>query len=642
MKKFTSILFLCGCLLYAAAATAHAQSGTTGPLAWSITNGTLTISGTGAMPDYTSTGMPWYDYRNSITAVEIGSGVTSIGKYAFSDCDGLTFIEVASDNPNYSSENGVLFNKNKTLLIDYPCKKTATSYIIPNSVTAIGEGAFAFCDGLTSVTIPGSVTEIGLSAFAFCNGLTEITNYATTPQAIIFEYGDIFSGGNIDRGECVLHVPKGSLTAYRAAEVWKYFEIVKMGNINGKAGPLAWSFANGTLTISGRGAMPDYSDGAPWYNHRKSIAQVVIGNSVTGIGAYAFYECEGLTSVFIPQSVTVIGESAFSDCDGLTFIEVASDNPNYSSENGVLFNKNKTALIQYPCKKTATSYIIPNSVTTIENVAFSFSSDLTSIEATLGNASYSSENGVLFNKDKTALIRCPGGKTGVYAIPESVTAIEEQAFLGCSSLASVTIPESVTAIGKHAFLGCSSLASVTIPNSATAIGEHAFCGCNGLTSVTIPNLVTAIGEYAFSECSSLTSIMIPNSVTAIGEGAFFNCAGLTSVIIGNSVTAIGDYAFTNCSGLVTVTVSNSVTAIGKYAFYACAGLAEIVNHATTPQAIKGNVFNVFIIFSGIDKKNCVLRVPKGSLAAYRTARVWKKFKNIEAITSDVGELFAPV
>lgn len=137
-------------------------------------------------------------------------------------------------------------------------------------------------------------------------------------------------------------------------------------------------------------------------------------------------------------------------------------------------------------------------------------------------------------------------------IPNSVTSIEDGAFSGCSGLTSVTIPNSVTSIGEAAFYKCSGLTSITIPNSVTSIEGFVFNDCSGLTSVTIPNSVTSIGDYVFRNCSSLTSFTIPNSVESIGECAFSGCSGLTSVTIPNSVTNIGDYAFHLCPELLDV------------------------------------------------------------------------------------------
>ena len=228
--------------------------------------------------------------------------------------------------------------------------------------------------------------------------------------------------------------------------------------------------ATGTLTISGTGAMTDYtsSSSAPWYSYRSKIKTVDIGNGVTSIGNYAFRDCSHLTSVTIPNSVTSIGRYAFYRCSGLT------------------------------------SVTIPNSVTSIGNYAFDGCSGLTSIIVESGNTVYDSR------ENCNAIIKT--------STNELVT--------GCKN---TVIPNSVTSIGLGAFDGCYGLTSINIPNSVTSIGNGTFNGCTGLTSVTIPNSVKSIGIDAFMGCSGLTSVIIPNSVTSIGDCAFYDCSGLTSV-----------------------------------------------------------------------------------------------------------------
>ena len=253
-----------------------------------------------------------------------------------------------------------------------------------------------------------------------------------------------------------------------------------------------------------------------------TIPSEIDGKPVTSIGDSAFEDCTGLTSIMIPNSVTSIGDGAFCRCTGLT------------------------------------SITIPNSVTSIGSWAFEICTSLTSINVASGNNYYSDNNGVLFNKKKTELIRYPEGKSQTsYTIPNSVTSIGDGAFWNCTGLTSITIPNSVTSTGYGAFKYCSSLTSITIPNSVTSIGDWAFQDCTGLTSITIPNSVTSIGGSAFASCSSLTSITIPNSVTSIGDCAFASCTGLTSITIPNSVTSIGDGAFSDCTGLKDVYYTGS-------------------------------------------------------------------------------------
>ena len=196
-------------------------------------------------------------------------------------------------------------------------------------------------------------------------------------------------------------------------------------------------------------------------------------------------------------------------------------------------------------------------------------------------------------------------------IPNSVTSIGERAFEECHSLTSVTIPNSVTSIGVEAFYRCKSLASIVIPNGVTSIGKSTFIECHSLTSVTIPNSVTSIGESAFEECHSLTSITIPNSVTSIGVFAFQGCKSLTSITIPNSVKSIGKYAFYNCESLTSVTIPNSVTSIGDWAFEYCSSLTSITFERSTPPVFGKDMF--------ANTNNFSIYVPCGTKDAYVAA-----------------------
>ena len=220
-----------------------------------------------------------------------------------------------------------------------------------------------------------------------------------------------------------------------------------------------------------------------------------------------------------------------------------------------------------------TELILPNSVTSIGESAFSGCSGLEKIAVESGNSCYDSRdncNSIIDTETNTLIVGCKNS-----VIPNSVTSIGYYAFYGCSGMTELILPNSVTSIGDFAFEGCSGLTELTLPNSVRSIGNCAFSLCRGLTELTLPNSLTEIGKYAFRGCRGLTELILPNSVTSIEESAFRGCSGLIELTLPSSVTSVGESAFSGCSGLTELTLPNSVTSIGNYAFSDCSGLEKI-------------------------------------------------------------------
>jgi hypothetical protein len=359
-----------------------------------------------------------------------------------------------------------------------------------------------------------------------------------------------------------------------------------------KSGQTTVKLENKILRVGGNGVMEDYhcnmpiAGTAPWYGDcffddpkfcHLPITDVVIENGVTHIGKFAFCGLKKLKNVTIPASVVSIGEGAFHNCSSLTSITVATDNAYYASVDGVLFNKNKTILIRYPQGKNG-AYTIPSSVTTVGAAAFHGSTGLTSV--TIPNSVTIIESGLelLPYRDHNSLTSITGDvKLGWMS----------GTFGNCTSLASITIPSSVTFIGNWAFSGCTGLTSLMIENGVESIGKYAFFDCTSLTSITIPNSVTSIGDRAFSGCTGLTSLTVAEDNTNYSsvDGVLFNKTKDTLIhypggrlgayTIPDSVTSIGNWAFQGCTGLTSVTFPSSVMSIGKKAFFDCTTLTSV-------------------------------------------------------------------
>ena len=585
----------------------------------------------------------------TLTSAIISNCITSIGGSAFSGCSGLASIEIPNSvtkigESAFSGCNGL------------------TSIEIPNSVTEIEKYAFRGCTGLTSIVIPNSVTKIGVSVFENCTGLTSVEfnaencismgsssypvfngctalstvtigeNVKTIPRYTfdgcnklvslksqipadkLFALAtNVFSG--IDKNTCTLYVPYGAKETYASTAGWSEFtNIVELEpeTIGGSCGDnVNWTYDNGLLTISGNGAMDDYTwpKSSPWTEYKSEIKTVVIEDGVTSIGGEAFVGCTGLTSIEIPSSVNSIANYAFYDCTALTAV----------------------------C---------------ISDLASWCNVDLGGKSNPLSNVCNLYLNGALL----TELV-----------IPDGVSKIKDWVFSNCCSLTSVTIPSSVTSIGGSAFYNCTGLTSVTIPSSVKSIESLAFGFCSNVKTITIGFGVkdyckAFVGTYAeevyisdltdlcesymnsdmgwlfgtklFLNGELITDLIIPDGVTTISNYLFLRCTTITSVTFSESVTRIGDYAFYNCDGLTSVVIPNSVTSIGGSAFEGCRHLESVTSLIPAEDlfTISNNVFD------SVNKNTCTLYVPYGAKETYASTAGWSEFTNIVELEPETTEV----
>jgi hypothetical protein len=381
------------------------------------------------------------------------------------------------------------------------------------------------------------------------------------------------------------------------------------------------------------------------------LTELVLPESLTTLGDLAFSGCQALTSINIPASVTSIAEDCFENCSSITAFNVDAANPNYASADGVLFDKEKATLLQYPISKPTHAYTIPSTVTKIANRAvwrcdslttvsipasvdsigemnFNACYALTEIIVDDANSSYSSVDGVLFNKEKTTLVCFPAGIiSDEYTVPASVTTVGDVAFADCFWLTTVVVPNTVASIGEYAF---NFISNVIYSGPATGAPWGALY-MNGY--VDKPLIFSDETKTHLVGCahSFEGEIVIPASVTEMEEGAFMICIGITSVVIPDSITLIPGLAFEECRSLTSVTIPASVDSIGYAAFSGCTALTTVTCHADTPPACGEYVF------SSVDKDACQLFVPENSLEAYRNAETWQDFTTILPIESQAIE-----
>lgn len=567
-------------------------------LNWEIEGDTLTISGTGDMWNYElATGAPWYNSRMNLKNLVIEEGTTSIGDWAFHDCEFFIGNLVIPDSVVHIGKGAFS-----------GCKGFTGNLILPEKLESIGANAFWSCMRLTGdLIIPEGVTRIEPSTFYACY---DLNGKLVLPENLTFIGSQAFSS-------CENLI--GDLTIPSNVSVIEEYAFVGCSSLDG------------SLTLPESIEKIGFS---AFGGCEKLTGSLILPKKITEIGSSTFSGCSGITgSVTIPQNVTFIGDSAFKDCSGITEFIIEGDISNIanmafsncSSVSTIKFlgevqwiNRafaGVTANVYYSSKKSDWSKIINSDLGgTLTWIPYNEDAENETVSGQCGdNLTWKIEDDTFIvsgtgdmwdygwtetppwhqyidgmqlkleiqdgvNSIGSSAFMCNCKFIGNLEIPDSVTKIGDAAFYGCEEFTgNLIIPSSVSEIGESAFFACSGFTgSLEIPDGVTIIKPRAFGGCSGLTGdLEIPDSVTEIGGEAFVLCGFTGNLRIPASVTTINFSAFTGCSGLTGNLkIPDSVTFIGNGAFKNCSGLTgDLNLSEYVVWIGESAFAECSGLS---------------------------------------------------------------------
>lgn len=458
-----------------------------GPQAFALCAGVSSVT---IPSSVTSIGSQAFLNCTALDSVEIPSSITDIGSGAFFSCIGLTSVTVPAGVTVLSDS---IFNSCRGL----------TDVMILGNVTSVGNSAFESCSGLTTLVIPATVTSVGTSAFSFCTGLTSM---------------EIPSG--------VTSLPFGLfLGCTNLSSITLPVDLTSIGgSVFAKCASLT------SIATPGAATQPP---------------SIVLPAAVTSLGTYAFAECSALTTVAIPAGVPGIGNYTFELCTSLTAITIP---PSITAIGDNAFRS---------CSSLLSLDITATTATTIGSDVFGGCVAMTSITVNPDNPSFSSEGGVLFNKLKTTLITYPRGLAGPYIVPSTVKAIAPNAFRFAVGVTSISIPATCTASGLESFAGCSSLTSFTVAPGGTSgfkSGTGPLYSFSGLSLVaypgglsgafTVPSPVSTISESAFRYCGGLTSVTLPSTILTVRNTAFANCGQLASATFeGNAPNTFGSNVF---------------------------------------------------------------------------------------------------
>ena len=584
-----------------------------------LETGVLTLTGSGAMATYsTSDRAPWYQYRSIITSVEVGSGITGIGAYAFKDCANITTASLptsltsigssafdgcsASTFTSYSYAGtiaqwlGITFAGTSSNPMNYVKKcfvngsTEVNALVIPNGTTSIPNYAFYNCLGLTSVTLPTSLTSIGDYAFSSCSNIASVNYLGTIDDWCEITFGTstsnpaIFSHslqiGGVEQTAIYLSDELEEIKNYAFYNNTTLTEIslknstsmaanslygctanlIVRGEVSGDINTgLHWSLLDGVLTISkvsGEGVMADFSTGsAPWYPYRSTIRKIVVAEGVTKIGRYAFQSITNSCGVYLPASLANINDYGFYMSSGISYIVSANTSaPTVTDRQTNYSSYGSDAFTSIP---TATPIYVPAGSTTTYSTAYTSSNNTSAGWRRFSNfLPYTGTCGATGNEENVIWTFEPADN--------SIT------ISGTGAMADYA---NATAMPWNSFK--TSITSLIIEDGVTTIGTRAFYGCSSLASITFPETFSSIGNYAFYNDTALTSVALPEGITDVGNSLFYGCTHLASVTLPSTLLSIGSSAF-HSNAFTSISIPSSVSTISSYAFKNCTKLESIV------------------------------------------------------------------
>lgn len=491
---------------------------------------------------------------NGLSSIVIPDCITSIGECPFVFCNSNLTVIFPTGSASYIHD--VKYNRNNNCFIDTTTKKLIAiceNSVIPTngSVTSIGERALSYVPELPSINIPSAVTQIDAGAFS---GSSFEKVFFLSPDVIIDDGADI-------PASTVIYGDAGSTAeSYAQAHGNTFAKVLYSGSIY----TIEWRiYDDRVMLLSGTGSTGKYNNSKrPWAEYEDSFSDVVVGEGITELGDRTFYAYKKvLTSITLPNTLEYIGASVFTDCTALTEIKLPNNSLRslgnsafggckgikhfhipgtvwsmhnsfagctgiesitmdwmstyYRTEDGILYNLDKSAII-FVYSLDSTTLTISKTVRSIQSSALDTCTEIERFECEEGSVYYTAADGVLYaNTDQgKSLVMAPKKLAGKLVVPDDVTIVRQNAFNSCTLLTEVQLPASLTKIDGATFRFCSSLAKINIPESVTYIGQRSFEGCSSLPEVlTIPKSVKYIGEYAFNGCTSLKFIYIePDSV----------------------------------------------------------------------------------------------------------------------------------